>query len=442
MGTGYVGTVVAAGLAAVGRTVVGLEEDKQKLAALRSGSAPFFEAGLDELLASGMATGNLSFTGDPRRALGSSDVVFLCVGTPPGAGGRPDMTAVESAARVVGQASRCGHVVVTKSTVPVGSGRWISNILESAGAAPAVVSNPEFLREGSAVGDFLRPDRIVLGSDDHRALDLVTDVYAPILNQQVPNPDLTRRPSLVRTDLATAETIKYAANAFLATKISFINEIATICEMVGADVGDVAAAMGLDFRIGPAFLDAGIGWGGSCFGKDLAALIATAEDHGYQAPLLRASVAVNQRQRRVVIEKLQRSLGIIRGRRICLLGLAFKPGTDDLRDSPAVDVARRLVDLGAVVTAYDPLVATVPEVPELRISADAYSAAERADATVLVTDWPEFLQLDLGRLSDVMRGRTFVDARNMLDPSWVEDASLAYEGIGRQIVHPRTSVRL
>jgi UDPglucose 6-dehydrogenase len=306
--------------------------------------------------------------------------------------------------------------------------------MEMAGTAPAVVSNPEFLREGSAVVDFLRPDRIVLGSDDPRALNVVTEVYAPILEQRVPHPiGTSRRPSLVRTDLATAETIKYAANAFLATKISFVNEIAAICEQVGADVGDVAAAMGLDSRIGPAFLDAGIGWGGSCFGKDLAALIATAEDHGYEAPLLRASVAVNQRQRRIVVEKLQRALGIIRGRRICLLGLAFKPGTDDLRDSPAVELARRLVDLGAVVSAYDPLVHRVPEVPEIRLSGNVYSAAERADASVLVTDWPEFLQLDLGRLAEVMSGRTLIDARNMLDPSWAEDAGFSYEGIGRQV---------
>ena len=438
VGTGYVGTVVAACLASVGHRVIGLEVDSGKLEALRDGRAPFFEPGLDVLLTAGLSEGRLSFTGSMEEAMARSEVVFLCVGTPPAADGGADMTAVAEAARGIGACLDRHHVLVTKSTVPIGSGRWLTSIIEDAlppgvdaDDAFSVVSNPEFLREGSAINDFLFPDRVVVGSDDAAALDTVAAVYRPILDQSFPGANPNRRPPIVRTTLATAETVKYASNAFLATKISFINEIANICELVDADVSEVAAALGLDPRIGPRFLDAGLGWGGSCFGKDLSALITTAEQYGYDTALLRAAVSVNARQRKLVVEKLRHELKVLQGRRIALLGLAFKPGTDDLRDAPAVDVAAALLRAGAMLRAHDPLVTDVPGCPGLRIAADPYEAAERADAVVLLTEWPDYLALDLVRLRSRMRGQLVLDGRNLLDPAAVEDAGLQYHGVGR-----------
>jgi UDPglucose 6-dehydrogenase len=438
IGTGYVGTVVAACLARVGRPTIGVEIDADKLLALHSGRAPFFEPGLDELLASGTASGLLRFTGRVEDAIAHADVVFLCVGTPPAPDGGADMSAVAAAARTIGSCLDRHRVLVTKSTVPIGSGRWLTSIIEDAlptGTIPdgafSVVSNPEFLREGSAVSDFLYPDRVVIGSDDEAALDLVATVYQPILEQTFPGGDPGRRAPIVRTTLATAETVKYASNAFLATKISFINEISNICDLVGADVAEVATALGLDARIGSRFLEAGIGWGGSCFGKDLSALITAAEQYGYESTLLRATVAVNARQRGLTVEKLRRHLKILQGRRITLLGLAFKPGTDDLRDAPAIEIATALLRAGALVRAHDPLVEEVPACPGLRIAANPYEAAERADALVLVTEWPDYLGLDLCELRARMRGDLILDGRNFLDPSAVHAAGLRYEGIGR-----------
>jgi nucleotide sugar dehydrogenase len=437
VGSGYVGTVAAACFAHVGHRVVGLETDAGKLASLRAGRAPFFEAGLDELLAEGMAAGRLWFTDDVADAMASSDVVFLCVGTPSGVDGRPDMSAVEAASRAMGEVATDHHVLVTKSTVPIGSGQWLSTIIEDA-VPPgrrdldlfSVVSNPEFLREGTAVSDFLHPDRIVIGSDDGHALDVVAEVYRPIVEQTFATGN-GHKPPLVRTTRTTAETIKYANNAFLATKISFINELATICELFGADVGDVAHAVGLDARIGRGFLDAGIGWGGSCFGKDLRALIATAAEYGYEPELLRASIAVNARQRCVVVEKLQRHVKNLRGARIGLLGLAFKPGTDDLRDAPALDIAERLLLAGSVVTAHDPVVTALPDHGGVRIVDDPLAVADRADAVVLVTDWPEYRWLDLAEVACRMRGNILVDGRNLFDRDAVAQVGLRYDGYGR-----------
>ena len=438
VGTGYVGTVVAACLASVGHRVIGLEVDAEKLAALRAGHAPFYEPGLDDLVASGIQGGLLSFTSSMQEAIAASEVVFLCVGTPPASDGGADMTAVAAAARSIGTFLDRHHVLVTKSTVPIGSGRWLTSIIEDAlpaGTDPdsafSVVSNPEFLREGSAINDFLYPDRVVIGSDDERALDMVADVYRPILAQDYPGGHPDRCAPIVRTTLATAETVKYASNAFLATKISFINEIANICDLVGADVSEVATALGLDPRIGSRFLEAGIGWGGSCFGKDLSALITTAEQYGYESALLRAAVSVNARQRRLVIEKLRRHLKILQGQRIALLGLAFKPGTDDLRDAPAVEIARTLLRAGSVVSAHDPLVREVPDCPGLKLAGDPYGAMERADAVVVMTEWPDYLALDLEQVRSRMRGDLVIDGRNLLDPRAVEAAGLRYQGIGR-----------
>ncbi len=344
------------------------------------------------------------------------------------------MSAVAAAAKAIGPHIRDGMALVTKSTVPIGSGAWLGSIIEESHERSvdfAVVSNPEFLREGSAIDDFLHPDRVVIGSKSTEAIELVTEAYRPILDQSFEGgrPDAT--PHLVTTGLATAEMIKYAANAFLATKISFINEMAQLCEKVGADVTEVAHAIGLDQRIGDKFLNAGVGWGGSCFGKDLDALAAIARDYGLDPEMLDAVRQVNQRQRLHVVDKLQLHLKTLRGRRVALFGLSFKPGTDDLRDAPAIEIARRLVDLGATVLGYDPIVKEVPGFPELRTTSEAFEAAERADAVVIVTEWPEFAELDMERLAEVMRGDLFFDGRNAIDAATVRAAGLRYEGIGR-----------
>jgi nucleotide sugar dehydrogenase len=415
--------------------VVGVEIDRSRLLELRTGRAPFYEPGLDVLLREQLSLGTLSFTDDFSTALHDASVVFLCVGTPPGPDGHPDTTAIAEAAGLIAQAMRPHTAVVTKSTVSVGSGAWLRTVIERAmGFDPrpfSVVSNPEFLREGSSISDFLFPERVVLGSDDPAAIDQVAAVYRPILEQSFAGADPDGRPELVTTDLATAETIKYAANAFLAAKISFINEIATICTPVGANVTDVARGIGLDSRIGPAFLDAGIGWGGSCFGKDLTGLSALAGEHGLKPMILQAVMDVNDNQRLMVVERLQQHLGSVEGKRIALLGLAFKPGTDDLRDSPAVGVAELLIGAGAHVTAHDPIVGSVAHLPQLGTFADAYDAVTGADALVIATDWEEFLDLDLERLRHSMSGRVFFDGRNLFDPSVVIGAGFIYEGIGR-----------
>jgi UDPglucose 6-dehydrogenase len=436
IGNGYVGTVVAACFAALGRRVIGVEADRHKIEILSSGRAPFFEAGLDDLMAAGVGN-TLSFTDDVRSALEDSEVIFLCVGTPSAQGGGADLSALHTVARAIATLPDRPRIFVTKSTVPVGTGEWLRATILSErngsgpGAPIAIVSNPEFLRAGSAVSDFLHPDRVVLGSDDPHALDVLTELYRPILEQSFLSGDPTRAPRLIRTSLATAEAIKYASNAFLAMKISFINEIGNICERVGADVTEIAAAVGLDSRIGPQFLEAGLGWGGSCFGKDLSALATLAGGLGYNAELLKAVAAVNRRQRGMVIEKLRRHLGDLSGTRIGILGLAFKPGTDDLRDSPGVDVVKRLLETGAQVTAYDPVVRSVPDVPELSTLLDPYAVADGADALVLATDWPEFRDLDLARLRARMHGNLLIDGRNMFDPASVERAGLVLESFGR-----------
>jgi UDPglucose 6-dehydrogenase len=441
IGSGYVGTVVGACLAALGRQLTALETDRAKLSSLQKGHVPFYEPGLPELVRAGLEEGRLRFTGDVSGAMAASDVVFLCVGTPPGSDGHADMTQVVAAAEAIGRCLDRHHVLVTKSTVPIGSGQWLASMVEDAlpphvsvDQVLSVVSCPEFLREGNAIADFLHPDRVVLGSDDPRAIDVVAEVYRPILEQSFADGEAAgRRPALVRTTLATAETVKYASNAFLATKISFVNEIANICEMVGADVTEVATALGLDDRIGGRFLSAGAGWGGSCLGKDLGALVSTASDHGYRPQLLEAVLAVNERQRRLVVEKLRRHLKTLQGRRVGLLGLAFKPGTDDTRDAPAVDVAAWLSTAGALITAHDPMARGVPALPGLRLAGDPYQAAAKADAVVLMTEWPEYHNLDLDTLRAVMRGRLIVDARNALDPAAAVDAGFRYEGVGRTV---------
>jgi UDPglucose 6-dehydrogenase len=410
VGNGAVGSVVAGCLALLGRHVVGVEVDRHRLARLRAGRAPVHEDGLDALLAAGIAAGRLRFTDDLGDALASSSVVFLCTGG-----------SVETARNVLG-GCRDDHIVVVKTTLPIGT---------TGSVVPGpVVCNPEFLRQGSAIADFLHPDRVVLGADDPSALDVVADLYRPILEQTVPGRAPASRPVLVRTSIAAAEMIKHASNAFLAMKVSFANEIGNICAAAGIDVGEVTEAVGLDRRIGSAHLSAGLGWGGSCLGKDLSALIAAARQRGYDPRLLAEVGAVNARQRRLALEKLRAHLGSLAGRRVCLFGLAFKPETDDLRDAPALDLAAALLAAGATVTAYDPVVKAVPELAELIVASDPYEAAAQADAIVLVTEWPEFALLDVAELRERMRGELFVDGRNVLGGVGLSDAGFVYESFG------------
>jgi UDPglucose 6-dehydrogenase len=435
IGSGYVGTTVGACFAWLGHQVVGVEVDHHKLRSLRSGRAPFHEPRLDAMLAEGLRENRLRFTDSILDAMSSAEVVFLCVGAPMASDGRPDMRALDTAARAIGGVVT-DQVVVNKSTIPVGGAHWLASIVEDGrpsqfrGRPVRLVSNPEFLREGSATEDFLCPARVVLGSDDDDALDLVSEVYRPILEQRFPGGDPSSRPALIRTTPQTAEVIKFASNAFLATKVSFINEVANICERVGADVGMAATAMGLDARIGPQFLRAGIGWGGSCLAKDLSELIATARQSDYEPVLLEATLAVNRRQRSLAVKKLQERLRVLQGRRICLLGLSFKPGTDDTRDAPGIEIARQLLAKGSFVTAHDPAVRSMPDLPDLGIAFDAYQAADQADATILVTEWPDYLVLDYQELRSRVRGALFIDGRNYLDPTVMTSAGFQYECIG------------
>jgi len=435
IGTGYVGAVTAACMAFLGNSVIGLDNDSERAGRLDKGAAPFIEHGLPELLAAALSSGRLRFTDDPAEALPDADFVFLCVGTPPGPDGSPNLEQLESAIQSLAPYLRTGAVIVNKSTVPVGSGNWTRTILEDALVGNrqlsfSVVSNPEFLREGSAIDDFFFPDRIVLGGAE-ADVKRVAELYQPVLDQSFDGGRPGVRPSLVTTELTSAEMIKYAANAFLATKISFANEIAQMCELFGADVREVLPAIGADHRIVSAFLNPGVGWGGSCFGKDVSALIASGQEYGYTPAMLQATVEINAAQRASVIRKLQRELHSLKGRRIALLGLAFKPGTDDLRDAPALDIARRLLAAGAAISAFDPVVTALPEeFADVRLAPDAYAAADRADAVVLATEWPEFRLIDPAGLRRVMRGDLVIDGRNCLPEVNFAGSGLHLVGFG------------
>ncbi|UNB51462.1 UDP-glucuronate decarboxylase [Mycolicibacterium sp. YH-1] len=435
IGTGYVGAVTSTSLAFLGHSVCGLDTDSARAGQLNNGQVPFVEPGLQEMLTATLASGRLRFTDRPAEALSDADFVFLCVGTPPGPDGSPDLTQLESAIQSLAPYLRAGAVIVNKSTVPVGSGNWTRTILEDALEGNRqlffhVVSNPEFLREGCALDDFLYPDRIVLGGATED-VSRVAELYQPVLNQSFEGGRRDLRPSLITTELASAEMIKYAANAFLATKISFANEMAQMCELFGADVREVLPAIGADHRVGNAFLNPGVGWGGSCFGKDVAALISSSQEYGYTPSMLQATVEINKTQRKSAVRKLQRELHILKGRRIALLGLTFKPGTDDLRDAPALDIARRLLSAGAVVSAFDPVVKSLPEeFGAIRLTRDVYDASDRVDAVVLTTEWPEFLQIDPAALRRVMRGDLVVDGRNFLSEAKFAGSGLQLVGFG------------
>jgi len=418
IGTGYVGLVTAAGFAELGSEVFCVDVDAEKVARLERGEIPIYEPGLEEVVSRNRA--RLHFSTELGPALAHARLLFVAVGTPPTYSGDADLSAVYAVVDALPPSE--GHALVMKSTVPVGTGAAIRRRLAATGKEGlAYVSCPEFLKEGSAVADFRRPDRVVVGDEGDWAGDAVAELYAPL---DAP---------LVRTDIPSAEMVKLASNAFLATKISFINEIANVCEETGADVAEVARGMGLDGRIGPQFLQAGIGFGGSCFPKDVSALKQLAGNTGYHFQLLTAVVEVNELQKRRVIGKLQKHLGSLVGREVALLGLAFKPHTDDMREASSLVLAARLQADGARVRAYDPV--AEEEAARLLVGVDladdALGAITGADAVVLVTEWPEFGELDLDAVSAAMRGDLLVDGRNYLDPTAVRAAGLKYEGVGR-----------
>lgn len=444
LGTGYVGLTTGVCFAWLGHDVVCLDTNAEKVNSLIAGKIPIYEPGLADLLEESRS--RMKFTTDHHEAIPSADVVIIAVGTPPSPDGSPDLRYLRAASEQVGQWLDTEFtVVVNKSTVPIGSGNWVESLIRSAFEKKngvksdgrfAVASNPEFLREGTALLDSLYPDRVVIGGDNPKALSVLKELYRPVLEQSFPAPPFLPRPeglthvSLVATDLASAELIKYAANAFLALKISFINEIGNLAERVGADVREVARGIGLDSRIGPRFLQAGLGWGGSCFGKDTAALVATAGEYGLAMPIVSAARDVNKRQRVLVVEKLLGELKILKGRRIALLGLTFKPDTDDLREAPSVDIARRLLQHGATVVAHDPIAskAFLLDHPglEVLVAPTPEECLNDTDAVILVTEWAHYLSLDWSALASRMRNRVVVDGRSSLDRAAMERAGFRF----------------
>ena len=432
VGSGYVGLVSGACLADFGHDIVCIDKDPAKIERLQAGEMPIYEPGLAELVQRNVAGGRLSFTTDLPAGISGASAIFIAVGTPSRRGdGHADLSFVNAVAAEVGEHLDAPAVIVTKSTVPVGTGDEVERILRESGAAVrfAVASNPEFLREGAAIGDFKRPDRIVIGTDDEWARGVMREVYRPLF--------LNRAPILF-TSRRSAELIKYAANAFLATKITFINEIADLCERVGGDVQDVARGIGLDNRIGSKFLHAGPGFGGSCFPKDTLALLKTAEDNDSPLRIVEAVVKVNDSRKRAMGRKVIEALGgangeSVRGKRVALLGLTFKPNTDDMRDAPSIAIAQALIDAGVEVTAYDPegMALAAPLMPGVAMTTNAYAAAEGADAVVIVTEWDAFRALDFARLRQVANAPVLVDLRNIYDAEEVRAAGFEYSGVGR-----------
>ncbi len=466
IGTGYVGLVTGACLAHAGHHVICVDNNEEKVKLMQTGQSPIFEPGLSDIINTAIQAEQIEFTTDLAAGVAHGQILFIAVGTPALPNGESDTRYVEAVARGIGAHLTSDYkVIVNKSTVPIGSGDWVRMLIlegfaeqrATANAAvlagtgvteesltsgksvlpePAfdVVSNPEFLREGCAVYDTFNPDRIVLGSTSAKAIELMQALYAPIVERHYATDKSLPPVPVVITDLSSAEMIKYAANAFLATKISFINEVANICERVGADVVEVAKGIGLDSRVGNKFLQAGIGWGGSCFPKDVAALIHTADDYGYEAQLLKAAVSVNQHQRIVAIEKLQQVLKILKGKTVGLLGLTFKPDTDDLRDAPALNIIEQLARLGTKVKAYDPIIAQSGMrhgLSDVIVETDPERLADGCDALVLVTDWKQFRQLDYTKMATLMHTPVMIDGRNFLDRAALEKAGFRYVGVGR-----------
>ena len=425
IGSGYVGLVTGVCFADLGNHVTFVDIDQGKIDSLRAGKMPIYEPGLAELAGRNAAAGRMRFTTDYGEGLDQAEFVFICVGTPSGVDGEADLQYVRAAAETIAEAMTHPLIIINKSTVPVGTGDWTTEIIQRKQPQPidfAVVSCPEFLREGAAIADFMNPDRTVLGSSNQAAADRVAELYAPL-----------DAPTVI-TDIRTAEMIKYASNAFLAARISFINEISIICERLGADVAEVARGMGYDKRIGPHFLQAGVGFGGSCFPKDVKALANMAQTHGMHPQLLNAVMEINAFQRRQITLKAREMLGgSVNGATVGMLGLAFKENTDDTRESPSLTVARSLLNQGATVQAYDPVAMenASRDLPGLVLCGDAYAAADAADALLVLTPWNEFKQLDMARVLRLMRQPILIDGRNMYDPADLRELGFKYRGVGR-----------
>ncbi|MBS1252962.1 MAG: UDP-glucose 6-dehydrogenase TuaD [Anaerolineales bacterium] len=424
IGTGYVGLVTGTCFADLGNNVTCIDIDEPKISKLQQGTMPIYEPGLEEVVRRNAAQNRLRFTTSYEEGIRDSDFIFICVDTPSGAEGEADLYYVREVARGIAEVLDHSVVIVNRSTVPIGTGDTVADVVRRHLKDPvdfAVVSNPEFTREGSAVSDFLEPDRVVLGATDTDAAEAVAQLYLPL------------RAPIIVTDLRTAEMIKYASNAFLATRLSFINEIASICEQLGADIKEVAAGMGYDQRIGHNYLDAGIGWGGSCFPKDVKALAHMAAIHGTHPQLLRAVIEINRDRRRQVIRKLRNILGRLDGTTIGVLGLSFKPNTDDMREAPSVEIIHMLQHEGAQIKAYDPVSMDNANrhLERVTLCEDPYDMAASSDALVITTEWNEFKQLDLTRIRDLMRRPVIIDGRNIYEPDKMVELGFIYQGMGR-----------
>ncbi len=424
VGVGYVGLVTGACFADLGNKVAALDVDEHRIQNLKKGIMPIYEPGLDELVKHNVKAGRLSFTTSYAEALKGAEFAFIAVGTPSGVNGEADLQYVAAAAKSIAANMTQPLIIINKSTVPIGTGDWVADIVKGALAketAFSVVSCPEFLREGSAISDFMSPHRTVIGSLHRDAAEKVAQLHLPL-----------RAPILI-TDLRTAEMIKYASNAFLATKISFMNELADLCECVGADVKEVAAGMGYDARIGRHFLDAGLGWGGSCFPKDVKALAYMAKENGLQPRILDAVTNVNYERRVEAVRQMQEMVGSLKGKTIGLFGLAFKPNTDDMREAPAIEIAGHLMEAGAKVRGYDPVATEVarPLMPSVEMFADPYEMAAGCDGVMVVTEWNEFKQLDLDQLKTTLKHPVVFDGRNIYDPQLMKEKGFTYRAIGR-----------
>ncbi|MFP5246617.1 MAG: UDP-glucose dehydrogenase family protein [Thermoanaerobaculia bacterium] len=427
IGTGYVGLVTGAGLADFGNDVICVDVDVRKIEALRNGQIPIYEPGLDKIVSKNVSEGRLRFTTDLPEAIRAARAIFIAVGTPPKADGSADLRYVEEVAHSIAKHMNGPKLVITKSTVPIGTGRLIEQIIEShaTGHKASIVSNPEFLREGSAIEDFMKPDRVMIGASDPESADVMKEIYAPLHSLEIP---------FVVTNVESSELIKYAANGFLATKITFINEIATICERVGANVQDVAIGMGLDTRIGPKFLQAGPGFGGSCFPKDTSAMADISRRNGYEFQIMEAVLRVNDAVKLRMIDKIIHALdGEVVGKTVAILGLAFKPETDDMRDSPTIPIIRGLQERGAKIQAYDPQAMENAKsiFSDLHYCADAYATADGADALVLATEWNEFRALNFERIKKALRQPVLIDLRNVYDSQRMAGLGFKYVSVGR-----------
>jgi len=424
VGVGYVGLVTGTCFADLGNRVIALDVNEERIENLKKGILPIYEPGLEELVERNVKAGRLSFTTSYKEAVAGTEFAFIAVGTPSGVNGEADLQYVAAAAKSIAENMTGPMIIINKSTVPVGTGDWVADIVKAALPKPIdfwVVSCPEFLREGSAIGDFMNPYRTVLGSLHPEAAEKVAQLHLPL------------RAPIVITDLRTAEMIKYASNAFLATKISYINEVADICEALGADVKEVATGMGYDKRIGPMFLDAGLGWGGSCFPKDVQALAYMAQEKGLNPKILNTVMDVNYERRKEAVAHIEEMTGGVKGKTIGLLGLAFKPNTDDMRDAPSIDIAQALTAAGAKVHAYDPVAMDVarPILPAVEMFDDPYSMSKGCDALMVITEWNEFKQLDLKKVKGSLKAPVIFDGRNIYDPATMKEMGFKYRGMGR-----------